>query len=182
MWGTFDYSTGEYYADCFDDDHGFAENLPLLQDITNTGEGGFNFLKIDSGMTEILRPCMYGGQHPITVHSQSKEVEQDGQSVVVGKDLDYVVVGHCCESGDLLSCAPGEPDRLSAKSFNNVKINDLLLVGGSGAYCSSMNAKNYNSFPEAAEVLVDASGSFHLIRQRQTMDHMLANEVKYSPV
>ena len=74
-------------------------------------------------------------------------------------------MGHCCESGDLLTCAPGEPDRLCAHSFQNVQINDLLLVGGSGAYCSSMNAKNYNSFPEAAEVMIDTVGALHLIRR-----------------
>lgn len=155
----------------------------MCQDITHTGEEGYHFLKIDSGMTEILRPCMYGGQHPIAVHSGSDGTTGDNDDTVSSTDThrDYVVVGHCCESGDLLSCAPGEPDRLSAKTFRNVKINDVLLVGGSGAYCSSMNAKNYNSFPEAAEVLVDRAGKYHLIRQRQTMDHMLANEVAYSP-
>ncbi len=27
-----------------------------------------------------------------------------------------------------------------------------MYIGGAGAYCSAMNVKNYNSFPEAAEV------------------------------
>lgn len=122
---------------------------------------------------QILRPCLYGGQHPITVHSQDrqKQKEAEQQQEVRGgggeesTSKHFIVVGHCCESGDLLTCAPGEPDRLSAHSFQNVQVNDLLLVGGSGAYCSSMNAKNYNSFPEAAEVMIDSAGSLHLIRR-----------------
>lgn len=116
---------------------------------------------------QILRPCLYGGQHPITVHSQDSQQDKDSQQEGCegGGSRQYIVVGHCCESGDLLTCAPGEPDRLCARPFHNVQINDLLLVGGSGAYCSSMNAKNYNSFPEAAEVMIDTTGAFHLIRR-----------------
>ena len=52
-----------------------------------------------------------------------------------------------------------------------------VIVGGSGAYCASMAAKNYNSFPEAPEVLLDKDGSQHLIRRRQTLEQVLANEV-----
>ena len=36
-----------------------------IQDITSTGADGYRFLKLDSGMTEILRPSLYGAQHPI---------------------------------------------------------------------------------------------------------------------
>jgi diaminopimelate decarboxylase len=114
---------------------------------------------------------MYGGQHPIAIHKSDKSKDKKGEDTSTaqgGGDTvtrEYIVVGHCCESGDLLTCAPGEADRLSAKSFESVEINDILLVGGSGAYCSSMNAKNYNSFPEAAEVLIDTAGALHLIRR-----------------
>jgi diaminopimelate decarboxylase len=40
-----------------------------------------------------------------------------------------------------------------------------------------MSAKNYNSFPEAAEVLLRESGELVLIRKRQTLEQMLQNEV-----
>ena len=46
----------------------------------------------------------------------------------------------------------------------------------SGAYCSGMSTKNYNSFPEAPEAMRDLSGGLHLIRARQTLEQMLANE------
>ena len=39
--------------------------LTTIQDITDTGEEGFRFLKMDTGMTEILRPSLYASQHPI---------------------------------------------------------------------------------------------------------------------
>jgi diaminopimelate decarboxylase len=40
-----------------------------------------------------------------------------------------------------------------------------------------MAAKNYNSFPEAAEVMIRTDGSVELIRTRQTLDQMVVNEV-----
>ena len=40
------------------------------------------------------------------------------------------------------------------------------MIGGAGAYCSSMSTKNYNSFPEAPEVLVHNDGKLSLIRRR----------------
>lgn len=97
--------------------------------------------------------CRYGAQHPIVVHKDTDET------------ADYVVVGHCCESGDLFSCAPGDPEALQARKLKKAAIGDLVSIEGSGAYCSSMSTKNYNSFPEAAEVLVDEQGEVHLIRR-----------------
>jgi diaminopimelate decarboxylase len=40
-----------------------------------------------------------------------------------------------------------------------------------------MAARNYNSFPEAAEVMITGSGSVRLIRRRQTLDQIIENEV-----
>lgn len=85
---------------------------------------------------------------------------------------EYVVVGHCCESGDLFSCAPGDPEVLKPRLLKRARIGDLATIEGSGAYCSGMSTKNYNSFPEAAEVLMDSQGKFHLIRRYATRDMM----------
>jgi diaminopimelate decarboxylase len=42
-----------------------------------------------------------------------------------------------------------------------------------------MSAKNYNSFPEAPEVMIARDGQVHLIRKRQTLEQILENEVSY---
>ena len=60
-------------------------------------------------------------------------------------------------------------------------LDDLLVIEGSGAYCSSMATKNYNSFPEAPEVMLDESGKGHLIRKKQEVTEIWANEVTYTP-
>lgn len=127
--------------------------LSSVQDVVTTGENGHTFIKLDSGMTEVLRPSLYGAQHPIVVLKDTKDLAK------------YVVVGHCCESGDLFSCAPGEPEVLAERTLKRVQIGDLLTIEGSGAYCSGMATKNYNSFPEAPEVMLDKSGQPHIIRK-----------------
>ena len=68
-----------------------------------------------------------------------------------------------------------EPGRLGR--HDEARIGDALVIGGAGAYCSAMCCKNYNSFPEAAEVLLRKNGELRLIRKRQTLDQMLANEM-----
>jgi diaminopimelate decarboxylase len=142
-------------------------------------EAVHRFIKIDGGMTEILRPSLYGAQHSITVVKQHHQGD-GGQGDCSTKD--FVVVGHCCESGDLLTPAPDDPtnEGIGKRALReDTVVGDLLVVGGTGAYCSSMSAKNYNSFPEAAEVLAMANGGLELIRKRQTLEQLIENEVDF---
>lgn len=141
--------------------------LATVTDIVTTGEDGFKFLKLDTGMTEILRPSLYGAQHAVIVLSRNS----------TGRRKHYVVVGHCCESGDLLTPAPGDSELLEPRELEEAAVGDLCVIEGVGAYCSAMPAKNYNSFPEAPEVLVRESGEAVLIRKRQTLSQILENEV-----
>ncbi len=116
--------------------------LSKVEDIVDTGSDGFTFLKLDTGMNDILRPSLYGAQHPVAVLNDAEERQ------------DYVVVGHNCESGDLLTPAPGDPETLGPRSLHVAQIGDLVAIGGTGAYCASMAAHGYNSFPSAHEILV----------------------------
>lgn len=139
--------------------------LSTVQDIVTTGADGHAFVKLDSGMTEVLRPSLYGAQHPI-----ANLADRSGPG-------SYVVVGHCCESGDLFSCAPGEPEVLAERELGATEIGDLVAIDGAGAYCAGMSTKNYNSFPEAPEVLLTSDGEPRVIRRRQTLEQILENEV-----
>jgi diaminopimelate decarboxylase len=137
-------------------------------DVVDTGASGYAFIKTDSGMTEVVRPAMYGAQQPIVVVPAAPEPR--GQR-------EYLVVGHCCESGDILTPEPGNPEGLQPRMLTEARIGDALVIGGAGAYCAAMSSKNYNSFPEAPEVLLQSDGTFQLIRARQTLDQMVQNEV-----
>jgi diaminopimelate decarboxylase len=142
--------------------------VTTIQDIVHTGAEGYHFLKLDSGMTELLRPSLYAAQHPIIVLPRKE----------TGQTVPYVVVGHCCESGDLVTPSASDHEELGPRELSKAEIGDLCVIEGVGAYCSAMSAKNYNSFPEAAEVLLQENGELVLIRRRQTLEQILQNEVE----
>ena len=146
--------------------------VSTIQDkVFTTGDSGHTFLKLDAGMTDVLRPSLYGAVHPMTILPAS------GKSDDVGSETEnVVVVGHCCESGDLMTPQPGEPEALGERELRKAEIGDFAIMDGSGAYCAGMSTKNYNSFPEAPEVLVDEDDKVHLIRARQPMEQIWQNE------
>ncbi len=137
-------------------------------DVVDTGADGVRFIKLNTGMTDILRPSLYGAQHPITILPQSARDAGEAE---------YMVVGHCCESGDILTPAPGDPESLGPRLLAVTEIGDLAVIDGAGAYCSAMASKNYNAFPESAEVLLQQDGTTRIIRKRQTLEQVLQNEL-----
>ena len=143
--------------------------LSKVADVCDTGPLGYKFIKTDSGMTDILRPSLYGAQHPIAIlPREGCENREYGE---------YVVCGHCCESGDILTPAPADPEGLSPRRLKRPEIGDFCIIGGAGAYCSSMSCSNYNSYPASPEVLIRKDGSLKLIRRRQTPEQVSENEI-----
>lgn len=137
---------------------------------TRPDENGLQFLKVNSGMTEIARPTLYGAQHPMEL------VPADFKPRPLTPNQNYVVSGHCCESGDILTPAPGDPNTVATRAFPAAEIGDLLVIDYAGAYCSGMPMTGYNSFPAAAEVLLQQNGAWRLIRRRQTLEQLTENE------
>jgi diaminopimelate decarboxylase len=133
-------------------------------DVVDTGADGYTFAKLDTGMTEITRPSLYGAQHPIYVLAEAPPA-------------DVVFCGPCCESGDILTPAPGDPEALAPRRVPRPSIGDAVIVGGAGAYCAAMSTINYNSYPQAPEVMLEPDGTLRLVRARQTFEQILQNEV-----
>jgi diaminopimelate decarboxylase len=69
------------------------------------------------------------------------------------------------------------PETLVARRLKETRPGDLIVVERAGAYCSSMCVKNFNSFPEAPEILRRKDRSFVLIRKRQTLEQMIESEI-----
>lgn len=139
-------------------------------DVVSTGKGGFTFIKIDSGLTELMRPGFYGAAHPLV-----RVAAEEGERTDATEE--YVVSGHCCVAGDVLTTEKRNPEALAPRLLAQTKPGDLIVVERAGAYCASMCVKNFNSFPEAPEVLRRKDGSFTPIRKRQTLKHMIENEI-----
>lgn len=117
--------------------------LAEVVDIVDTGNEGFTFLRTNTGMNDFLRPTLYGAQH--TLHILNDETRQ----------MPYVVVGHNCESGDILTTAPGDPETIQPRLLNKASIGDLLAIEDAGAYCASLRATGYNAYPAAKEICVE---------------------------
>jgi diaminopimelate decarboxylase len=90
-------------------------------------------------MDMILRPALYQAQHPIYHYS----LQQQQWSTFW--EHHYVIVGHCCESTDLLS--PDSSGNISTRGFNQrIERWDIIVIGWCGAYCESMRCIGYNGF------------------------------------
>lgn len=117
-------------------------------------DGASDFAVLDAGMSELMRPALYGAFHRI--------------EPVVARDREqrtYEIVGPVCESADVMG-----RDRV----LPVLEVGDLVAIRDAGAYGSVM-ASNYNRRPFAAEVLVD-EGAWRVIRRRQPLEHLLGLE------
>ena len=113
-----------------------------------------NFCIVDAAMNDLMRPAMYEAFHaivPVTSNSKASAVTYD-------------IVGPICESGDWLG-----RDRSLA-----VEPGGQLAILSAGAYGFTMSS-NYNTRGRAAEVMVDGA-QVHLIRERETIESLFANE------
>ena len=118
--------------------------------------GKKNFVILDAGMNDLIRPSLYQAHHeiiPVTPRKGSRTFTAD-------------IVGPVCETGDFFA-----RDRV----LPAVKPGDLVAVLDAGAYGQSL-ASNYNSRPRPAEVLVEGKRA-RLIRRRETLKDMLTTEI-----
>jgi diaminopimelate decarboxylase len=115
---------------------------------------GRQFAVLDAGMTELMRPAMYGSFHRIVPVAPRP-----------GAETPYDVVGPICESSDVFA-----RDRV----LPELRVDDLVALLDTGAYGAVM-ASNYNRRLLAPEVLV-ADGAWQVVRRRQTIDDVLALE------
>jgi diaminopimelate decarboxylase len=115
---------------------------------------GRQFAVLDAGMSELMRPALYGSYHRIL------PVSPRG-----GEESPWDVVGPICESSDVFA-----RDRL----LPELHVGDLVALLDTGAYGAVM-ASNYNRRFLAPEVLVD-DDRWDVIRRRQTLDDVLALE------
>ncbi|WP_418284442.1 diaminopimelate decarboxylase [Halorubrum sp. DTA46] len=116
---------------------------------------------VDAGMTDLLRPAMYGAYHPIRNLGGA-----DGAPAPDERDATPVTVaGPICETGDTFC-----NDRALADPMRG----DLLAVGIAGAYGYEM-ANQYNSRPRPAEVAID-DGEAAIVRRRERMTDLTTVE------
>jgi diaminopimelate decarboxylase len=113
-------------------------------------------LVADAGMTELLRPMLYGARHPVTLLSPGAPIAERS----------WTLSGPVCEAGDVLArdIDPGADSGEGA----------LLAIGEVGAYGAAM-ASGYNGRLRPAEVVIEG-GELRLSRRRETLEDVIARD------
>lgn len=140
--------------------------IAKVDDIVDTGNNWYKFIRTTTGMTEMPRVSMYGVQQPIHILNNSKTQSE------------YVVIGHCCESGDLLTPKLYHNESVEPVLLNDPQIWDTIVFEGTWAYNASMSMKNYNSFPETGELLLRSNWEVVEMRKRQILEDIWKNEIE----
>jgi diaminopimelate decarboxylase len=134
-----------------------AQAGALLARVLYTKKNGKkNFVILDAGMNDLIRPSLYQAHHeivPVTPRRGARKITAD-------------IVGPVCETGDFFA---------RDRKVPAVRPGDLVAILDAGAYGQSL-ASNYNSRPRPAEVLVEGKRA-RLIRRREILRDMLATEI-----
>ena len=113
---------------------------------------------LDAGMTELIRPALYGARHPIhALTSHGRPVDDPGEH----RRLDLSparVEGPICESTDSLGTHELPPLRRG----------DLVVISDAGAYAASL-ASTYNGRPRPPQLLLGSDGSMVVGRRRGSL-------------
>jgi diaminopimelate decarboxylase len=110
------------------------------------------YVCVDGGMSDNIRPALYGAKYEALVANKALEAERDM----------VTIAGKLCESGDIL-----------VKDINLAPVHsgDIIAIPVCGAYSIPM-ASNYNALPKPAIVMVK-EGRARLIRRRETYQDMM---------
>ena len=115
---------------------------------------GKNFVVLDAGMNNLMRPALYDARHQIIPLKKTNKL--------IKGNIEFV--GPICESSDKFS---------NEKKFSTIKEGDSIGLANVGAYGMSLSS-NYNTRPIIAEIMI--SGSNHkIIRKRQSLENLVNN-------
>ncbi len=110
------------------------------------------FVCVDGGMSDNIRPPLYGARYEALVANRA--AEPDVSTVTIA--------GKLCESGDIL---------IKDIQLPRVVPGDVIAVPVCGAYCIPMSS-NYNAIPRPAIVFVER-GRARVVRRRETNEDLL---------
>ena len=110
------------------------------------------YICVDGGMSDNIRPVLYGAKHAALVANKALKEEREM----------VTIVGKLCESGDIL---------VKDISLTKVRPGDIIAIPVCGAYSIPMSS-NYNTIPRPAVVMVK-EGRAHLIRRRETYQDLM---------
>lgn len=119
-------------------------------------EGVRTYVSVDGGMTDNIRPALYGAKYEMAI---ANKIDEKANTRVA-------IAGKCCESGDIF---------IEDICIQKPEIGDILAVFSTGAYGFSMSS-NYNKNPKAPVVFIK-DRVVRLVSKRQSYEELLELEV-----
>ena len=114
------------------------------------------YVCVDGGMSDNIRPALYGARYEALVANKASEAEENA----------VTIAGKLCESGDLLA---------SDVKLAPVCAGDIIAMPVCGAYSIPMSS-NYNALPRPAIVMID-NGRARLTRRRESYQDLMRLDV-----
>jgi diaminopimelate decarboxylase len=127
----------------------------LLARVLHVRDRGGRQVILDAGMTELIRPALYGARHPIVALTSLGALVDPARGSVAAAFEPAKVEGPICESTDSL----GEHD------LPPLRRGDLVAIADAGAYAASLSS-TYNGRPRPPQVLLEPDGTLRLGRRR----------------
>jgi diaminopimelate decarboxylase len=115
-----------------------------------------NFVIVDAGMNDFIRPTLYGAYHNIIPLKEPGKLE----------NLKCDIVGPVCETGDFFA------KDIDLKDINE---DDFLAICSTGAY-GSVQSSNYNTRASIDELLIN-KGEYEIIRKRINEDIIIDKDI-----
>ena len=127
----------------------------LVARVLHVRERGGRQVVIDAGMTEIIRPVLYGARHPIVaLTSEGRPIDAEGSGPALEPTR---VEGPICES----------TDALGTHDLPSLRRGDLVAIADTGAYAASISSA-YNGRPRPPQVVLEQDGSLRVIRRARS--------------
>jgi diaminopimelate decarboxylase len=117
--------------------------------------GDVPLVVLDTGMTELIRPALYGAHHRIVALTSLGTPVDGGAGGVARPGVPTRVDGPICESTDALGMHDLPPLRRG----------DVVAIADAGAYAAAMGS-TYNGRPRPPQVLLEPDGRLTLGRRR----------------
>jgi diaminopimelate decarboxylase len=122
----------------------------LISTVRQVAEKYKSYVGLDSCMTDLMRPALYGAYHHITIPGKEN----------LPINCNYDVTGSLCENNDKFAVDRKLPE---------LETGDLVVIHDTGAHGHAMGF-NYNGKLRSAELLLQKDGNVRMIRRAETMD------------
>jgi diaminopimelate decarboxylase len=126
----------------------------LVARVLHVRERGGRQVVLDAGMTELIRPALYGARHDVVaLTSMGRPIPEASAAARIATHVD----GPICES----------TDELGDHALPELRRGDLVAIRDAGAYAASMTSA-YNGRPRPPQVFLEPDGRLVLARRRGT--------------